>query len=150
MIARRSMLILLVALIAGAVGIAVATEYGARVYRRERERIETATGVRMTYGAREVFLFRDSIREHTWLSGYLRLPRGSIPAFIEKNGLKPIDTPDLSFVFSLARMPDRCQRVRHENAVYGLSGYTRGDELPFEFALDAQTGELWLNVQFAE
>ena len=69
MIARRSMLILLVALIAGAVGIAVATEYGARVYRRERERIETATGVRMTYGAREVFLFRDSIREHTWLSG---------------------------------------------------------------------------------
>ena len=64
--------------------------------------------------------------------------------------MKPIDTPDLSFVFSLARMPDRCQRVRHENAVYGLSGYTRGDELPFEFALDAQTGELWLNVQFAE
>jgi len=150
MSARRSMLILVAGLIAAAAGIAIATEYGARICWRQRERIEMATGVRLPDAARDVFVFRDSLREHVWLSGYLRVPRRFIPVFIEENEFKPIDTPDLSFVFSLDRMPDRCQRVRHENAVYGVSGYTRRDELPFEFVLDAETGEVWLNVQFAK
>ena len=86
MSARRSMLILVAGLIAAAAGIAIATEYGARVYPRQRELVERATGVRLPDAARDVCVFRDSLREHVWLSGYLRVPRRSIGVFIEDIG----------------------------------------------------------------
>jgi len=84
-----------------------------------------------------------------WISGFALIPRGEVEHFIAENGLRPLDTADLSFVFGLERMPGDCQRVRHPRAVWGRAGLAP-DGLPYEIVTDAESGEVWFNVICSE
>ena len=142
---------LIAGVVVAAMLVALAAECVPRMRGREREWVGAATGVNLPAGETDFFLVHDSLRRgHKWASGHVALPRSCLQDFIRQNHFAVSDAPDLSFVFSLQKMPDNCQRVLHDDAVYGLSGYTRDDELPFVFLLDAKSGDLWFNIQYAE
>lgn len=145
----------LTALIAGvviaAMLVALASECVPRAREKERVWVGAVTGVNLPAGDADFFLAHDSLRRgHKWASGHVVLPLPCLRDFIRKNHFAVSDASDLSFVFSLHKLPDNCQRVLNDDAVYGLSGYTRDKELPFEFLLDAKSGDLWFNIQYAE
>ena len=140
---------LIVALVLAATCLALAVEWAARTRRQQLRFIQHAAGVTIPPSADHVFLLRDFLPpRHKWLSGHLVIPPLAIQAYIKQHPFRAWDSPDLSFVFSLHKMPDACQSVRHENTLYNLSGYTADKELPFEFLLDAATGDLWINLQY--
>ena len=123
---------------------------GAALARRHMfaEAVQEGTGVRFPDGVNGLRVARGAAAlRQGWLSGYCRLPAAEVRPFMALYGFKPLDTPDLSFVFGLDRLPARAQEVKNPAAVWGLTGFTRTD-YPFEMVLDARTGELWFNVVY--
>ena len=121
---------------------------GAALIRRHlfAEAVQQGTGVRFPAGVKSLRVVRGTAAlQQGWLSGYCRLPLDEVRPFLALYGFKPLDTPDLSFVFGLDRLPDRAQEVKNPAALWGLTGFTQKD-YPYEMVLDARTGELWFNV----
>jgi len=130
----------------------LAAVHVAKYYRLRAWRIEVVqqiTGVKWPPGASDIHITGGvAAYQQAWLCGHVRISQEAIKDFIRQYHFIKTDDDDLSFVFSLERLPDACAAVQNPGHLHLLTGRT-ATEFPFQMLLDAKNGSLWFNVVHA-